>query len=109
MDRKLFDDMLQVVGGDTDLATLIYEAIEDALHRPWVHTAAHSVELAFEHAFATASRDLETHPDGQLFLRLVREASADNATRYPTYRSMTMARSPCADGQPARSITTSSW
>lgn len=53
------------------LASAIYRSIEDGLERNFVHISGKTVWEVFQYSLNTAIRDIETHPRGKLFRRLL--------------------------------------
>jgi hypothetical protein len=63
---------IAAIVGNRQLAVDIHKSISSALRCPFVHfSAGKTVWAVFEHSLNTAIRDIEKHPRGKLFRRLI--------------------------------------
>ncbi len=72
MKRLSIDDNITSIIGNQPLASAIYDSVVSALQCSFVHLVeGKTVWDIFEHSLNTAIRDIEEHPRGKLFRRLI--------------------------------------
>ena len=77
------------------LAESIVQSIAGGLSSPWVHLSGRTIGQVFQHSLQAAIRDIEHHPRGRLFRRLLEYGPPDPGapgytTRFQVLVSITM-------------------